>query len=295
MIDPGLQDRVVLVTGANNPHGIGAATACAFAAQGARVFLHYYRVLQAPSIGETVEKDGVAPGEAFYRAQSAVGPETVLHEIRHMGGVAEAWEADLSDPAVVPALFDRAEATLGPVEVLVNNAAHWEGDTFIPRVDALVNRAVEMWTGAPVPLNADGVDRVYAVNVRAVALLMAEFARRHVARGADWGRIINISTDGAYCFPSEVSYGAGKLALEGYTRSAAAELGQFGITVNAVAPGPVQTGWITPELERASVPGIPMGRVGEPDDIADAVVFLASHQARWITGQRLYVGGGHAM
>jgi 3-oxoacyl-[acyl-carrier protein] reductase len=125
--------------------------------------------------------------------------------------------------------------------------------------------------------------------------MIAEFARRHIARGARWGRIVNVSTAGAERFPSEISYGASKYALESYTRSAAMELGKFGINVNVVSLGPVQTGWITAELERAILPTIPLGRTGNPEDVADVVVFLASHQARWVTGQRIYVGGGHGM
>jgi 3-oxoacyl-[acyl-carrier protein] reductase len=124
---------------------------------------------------------------------------------------------------------------------------------------------------------------------------MAEFARRHIARGAEWGRIINVSTGGASCFPSEISYGASKHALESYSRAAAVELGPYGITVNVVSPGPVQTGYITLELEEKLIPEIPLRRVGTPEDVADAIVFLASEQARWITGQLLYVGGGHEM
>lgn len=79
------------------------------------------------------------------------------------------------------------------------------------------------------------------------------------------------------------------------TRSAATELGKFGVTVNVVSLGPVQTGWITAELERAIVPTIPLGRVGGREDAADVIVFLASDQGRWLTGQRIYVGGGHGM
>ncbi len=92
-----------------------------------------------------------------------------------------------------------------------------------------------------------------------------------------------------------MSYGASKHALESYSRSAARELGQYGITVNIVSPGPIQTGYITAELEKRLLPRIPLGRVGQPADVADVVVFLASEQARWVTGQKLYVGGGHAM
>jgi 3-oxoacyl-[acyl-carrier protein] reductase len=147
----------------------------------------------------------------------------------------------------------------------------------------------------PWAISGASFDRLFAVNARAMALLTAEFARRHIDRGAKWGRVINISTAGAYCFPSEISYGASKLAMEGYTRSAAVELGQFGITVNAVSLRPVQTGWITPGLEERILPTIPLGRIGNPEDVADVVVFLASDQARWVTGQRLFVGGGHGM
>jgi 3-oxoacyl-[acyl-carrier protein] reductase len=83
--------------------------------------------------------------------------------------------------------------------------------------------------------------------------------------------------------------------MEGYTRSAAQEFGQFGITVNTISPGAIQTGWITPEMGKDIAATYPMKRVGQPEDIADAVVFFASEQAHWITGQRIYVGGGHAM
>ena len=196
---------------------------------------------------------------------------------------------------MVPKLFDQAEAALGPVQVLVNNAAYWEPDTFLPSGTELSNKLTEMFSDRPPAFTAAGFDRIFAVNTRAAALMMAEFARRHIARAGNWGRIINVSTAGAERFPSEVTYGASKFALESYTRSAASELGKFGVTVNVVSLGPVQTGWITPELERAVLPTIPLGRIGSPEDVADVIVFLASHQSRWVTGQRIYVGGGHGM
>lgn len=291
MIDTGLENKVVVVTGANNPFGIGAGVAKAFAAQGARVFLHYFRVSKTSS--SALEAN--SPGEAFYYAQQAKDPDQIVQAIRDIGGQAQTWEADLSDSTVVPKLFEHAEKALGPVEVLVNNAAYWEADTFIPSGGDLRNKLVELWTDRPESITAGSFDRIFAVNTRAVALMMAEFARRHIERGAHWGRIINVSTAGAYCFPSEITYGASKLALEGYTRSAAVELGQYGITVNAVSLGPVQTGWITPELEKEILPTIPLGRIGSPAEVADVMVFLASEQARWMTGQRIYVGGGHGM
>ncbi len=268
---------MVLVTGANNPHGIGAATAKAFAAQGACVFLQFLRPPEVHAGSGKVH----GPGPAFYRLQQTKTAEEVLAAIRRRGGRAAAWEADLSDPENIPRLFDRVEAVFGPVDVLVNNAASWAEDTFLPTHDALIT--------------SESYARNFAVNARAVALMMAEFARRFVARGAEEGRIINVSTDGASAFPGEVSYGASKHAMESYSRAAAMELGPCGITVNVVAPGPVQTGYITPEMEEKLREEIPLRRVGTPEDVADVIVFLASRQARWITGQLLYVGGGHVM
>lgn len=276
MIDTRLQDKIALVTGAN--HGIGAATALALAAQGARVFIQYLRLPLSDEEGAE---------------QRALGAAEVVQAIRSRGGQAEAAEVDLADPAAVPALFDRAAAVFGPVDVLVNNAAVGGApkDTFVP----LAEEALDRFERAMDTVTAASHDRHFAVNSRAVALMMAEYARRHVARGAAWGRIINISTDGAYCFPEEVSYGASKAALEAYSRSAAVELSRYGITVNIVSPGPIQTGWIAPDIEASIAASIPLGRLGQPEDVADVIVFLASEQARWLTGQCLHVGGGHKM
>jgi 3-oxoacyl-[acyl-carrier protein] reductase len=290
MIDPGLQNKVVLVTGANNPFGIGAAIAEAFAAQGAAIFMTYLRSRPEEfGIDAAAAAEATTPGEPFYRARNAEAPDTVLGRLRAQAVRVGSAETDLADPEAIPRLFDRVEETLGPVDILINNAAHSVPDGFIPFAPA-----EEDWAGRMRAIvDASSHDRHFAVNSRAVALLMAEYARRRVIRGAAWGRIVNISTDGADCFPGEVSYGASKAALESYSRSAAMELGQFGITVNVVAPGPIQTGWIPAEAEQPIVEDIPLGRMGRPDDVADVVVFLASEQARWVTGQRLFVGGGH--
>jgi 3-oxoacyl-[acyl-carrier protein] reductase len=290
MIDPGLRNKVVLVTGANNPFGIGAAIAEAFAAQGAAIFMTYWRSRpEAFGIDADTAADATTPGEPFYRARNAEAPDVVLDRLREQAVRVSSAEIDLAEPEAMPRLFDRVEETLGSVDILINNAAHSAPDSFSPLV-----LSEEDWAGRTrAMVDAKSHDRHFAVNSRAVALLMAEYARRHVHRGADWGRIVNISTDAANCFPGEVSYGASKAALESYSRSAAVELGQFGITVNVVAPGPIQTGWIPAEAEEPIVEDIPLGRMGRPDDVADVVVFLASEQARWVTGQRLFVGGGH--
>jgi len=132
MIDTGLKNKIVLVTGAN--HGIGAATAKAFAAEEAKVFITYLR-LSPEDYGISQEEVNQAstPGMALYHAERARSADEVVRAIRERGGEAASWEADVSEPATIPQLFDRIEATFGPVEVLVNNAAHWKSDTFIPQ------------------------------------------------------------------------------------------------------------------------------------------------------------------
>ena len=290
MIDPGLRDKVVLVTGANNPFGIGAAIARAFAAQSTSVFITYLRSLPEEfGIDAATAAKARTPGEEFYRARNADAPDAVLGRLREHAVCVGSAEIDLTDLEAIPRLFHQVEETLGPVDILINNAAHSIPDSFVP-----YPTSDEDWAGRMRSMvDASCHDRHFAVNSRAVALLMAEYARRHVSRGAVWGRVVNISTDGADCFPGEVSYGASKAALESYSRSAAVGLGQYGITVNVVAPGPIQTGWIRTDAEEPIVENIPLGRIGRPDDVADVVVFLASEQARWVTGQRLFVGGGH--
>jgi 3-oxoacyl-[acyl-carrier protein] reductase len=214
-------------------------------------------------------------------------PSALIQAVRASGGHLEAWWADLADPATIDPLFDQVERALGPVEVLVLNAAHWEGDTLRPE------QAAVDWGGRDTaPLIAESHDRHFAVNSRATALLIAAYARRHAARGAIWGRVVTVSTDGADGFPGEVSYGASKAALESYSRAAARELAPRGITVNVVSPGATDTGWITPDLERVILPTMPAGRIGQPADIADVIVFLASEQARWISGQVIRINGG---
>lgn len=277
-----LRDRVALVTGGNNPYGIGAAIARVLAAEGAAVAVAFRRGEPPPG------DDPGEPGGWRYAAGNASDGEQVRARIVAAGGRAELVEVDLADPVECRRLFERVENLLGPVEILVNNAAYCRPDTLMPDDRPIFYRDTA-------PLDAVGLDAHYAVNTRAPALLMAEFHRRHRSRGAVWGRVVNISTDGASEFPTEVSYGATKYALESLSRSAAHEFGPAGITVNVVSPGPIQTGWISADM----VPGIeaatPLGRVGEPDDVADVVALLVSERARWLTGQTLHVGGGHRM
>ena len=248
MLDTGLKDKVVIVTGAN--HGIGAATAEAFARERARVFITYLR-LSPSEYGGVDEKEArraVEPGRAYYYRTLTQSADSVIHTIQESRGICRSWEADLADPKNIPELFDRAEEAFGDVNILVNNAAFDQLDTFLPEKE--LEKYPMFASEYPMKtITADSADKHFAINSRAVALLMSEFAQRHIKRKADWGRIINISTDGAYAHPSNVSYGASKLAMESYTRAAAYELGPYGITVNVISPGAVQTGWMPSAIQ----------------------------------------------
>jgi 3-oxoacyl-[acyl-carrier protein] reductase len=177
-------------------------------------------------------------------------------------------------------LLDFVQREFGSIDTLINNAVHAESNDTLEACDAGV------------------IDRTYAVNVKAPILLIQQFLKLYKTSGLKKGSIVNISTNAAQYNPFEIHYGASKAALEAYTRALSVALGGYGIRVNAVAPGPVHTGiphsYITPELEETLNKKIPLGRCGQPVDIAKAVRFLASDDADWITGQVLTVDGGHS-
>lgn len=257
--------RVALVTGAN--HGIGAATAKALAAGGSAVVCAYFRSDRLGGLD-----DPSFP--AAYRATRMARADFVVESIRAGGGHATAIEADLSDPASIPLLFDTAESAFGPVQILVNNASAWVGDTFAPQTTDRFGRSQNAVTTRT-------IDQVLAVDARAAALLIAEFARRHVARGGRWGRIVGLTSGEADGFPQEVSYGAAKAAQASFTLSAAGELARYGVTANVVHPPMTDTGWIN---TRTAATGASAGsRVATPKEVAEVIAYLASDAAARIT------------
>jgi 3-oxoacyl-[acyl-carrier protein] reductase len=287
MIDPNLKNKVVLITGAN--HGIGAATAKAFAVQGAKVFITYFRGKTDFSTEELLnaQKQGDG-GPELYAANQQRSGAAVVAEIEAAGGTAVSHESDLAITENIADLFNRCKAKLGTVDILICNHTHCVLETF----DLAAVKSEGFHVGF---ISAAEADRHFAINARAYALLMAEYVQRYLARQANWGRIILISTDAAHAHDANVHYAASKHAIESYGRSAASELGKYGITVNIVAPGPTQTGYIEPENETRIAANTPLRRIGQPEDLADVILFIASEQARWITGQLIYVGGGWRM
>jgi len=238
--------------------------------RGACVAVSYLRIVDEPDSGipET------------YRIHRSGGPEAVLEAIEADGGRAIAIEADLADVEVPAQIFDRAEAEFGPVDILINNATGWLADTFKAEPTDRLGRDLQRMT-------AETFDRQFAVDARASALLIAEFARRHRARGASWGRIVGLTSGGPGGFPEEVSYGAAKAALENYTMSAAFELAPDGVTANMVYPPVTDTGWVTDAVRGLVERSSELLYVAQPGDVADVIAYLASDAAWLITANTI--------
>jgi 3-oxoacyl-[acyl-carrier protein] reductase len=251
-----LKGRIAIVTGASRRRGIGTAICRALAKEGADIFFTHW--------------------SAYDESQSYGGdpdwPEQLVGELRNTGVRAESMALDLSDPGAPLRLLEEVEQRLGTPHILVNNATHCEEVGYRD-------------------LTADIMDAHCAVNVRGTCLLSVEFVKR--IEGKHGGRIINIvSGQDIRPEPWNLAYVATKGAISAFTRSLAAGVASLGITVNAVDPGPTDTGWMSEELKEALLPKFPMQRIGLPEDAARLITFLASDDAAWITGQVIHSDGG---
>lgn len=243
-----LSGKVAIVTGSSR--GIGAAIAKRFAADGAKIIVHY--------------------------SSSEKAAAEVVADIRKSGGEAIAVRADMGEPAEIPLLFEAAKSHFGRLDILVNNAA-------------IMQRAMLS------EVTVESIDTHFNVNVRGY-LLAAKHAAAMIPAG---GCIINISSAiSRMAYPGAVVYTATKGAIDTMSRVLAMELGSKGIRVNVVAPGSTITdmnseksGKTQAEAEQ-EIAMTALRRQGLPDDIADAVAFLATDDARWITGAWIDVSGG---
>ena len=270
MADYGLNGKVAIITGANNPQGIGAATAFAFAREGAKVAL-VYKKIDRPFDENKTDRNGV---DRYYAA-NAGNADAVERKLKEMNADYLIIEGDISCENDVKDIYSQVINKYGKADVLVNNAATDDENGF---------DTIEKITQGV-------IDDTFAVNVRGSLLMTREFINR---RG-DYGRIINLSTDASQVFAGQITYGASKATLEALTRSIALEVAKYGITVNCVAPGPTQTGWIDEDFEKVVTELIPMGKLISPEDIAETILFLASENAKMLTGQVIKVSGGHAL
>ena len=270
MINYGLKDRVAIVTGANNPWGIGATSALAFAREGAKVVLVYKKVFR-PFDANKTDRNGA---DRYYGA-NAGNADDVESKLKEIKADYIILESDISDESSVKEIYSTVLEKYGRVDILLNNAAT-DDETGCDTIETITQNVI---------------DDVFAVNVRGSILMTREFIKH---RG-DYGRVINSSTDAAQIFAGQITYGASKATLEALTRSVALEVAKYGITVNCVSPGPTQTGWIDEEFEKVVIPLIPMGKLIQPEDIAETILFLASEQAKMITGQVIKVSGGKAL
>lgn len=260
-----LHGRVAVVTGVSRRQGIGYAVACRLAGMGASVLIQHFQAHDREQPWGSDDLDEVRHGIRQHLAEGA--------ELADVG-------ADLGSPGGPGVVFDAAADTFGHVDVLVCNHARSGGDGDLAALDAAM------------------LDGHWQVNARSTLLLTQLFAAQHDGRPG--GRVVWM-TSGQQLGPmrAEVAYAASKAALAGVTQTVADELVEQGILLNAVNPGPVNTGYLDPgsgDRDEATIAKVqssfPLHRMGEPDDPARLVAWLASDESRWVVGQVLNTEGG---
>ncbi|MEI5906317.1 SDR family oxidoreductase [Bacillus spongiae] len=251
-----LKEKIAIITGVSRLKGIGAAICNELAEAGYHVFFTYW-----------TEYDKKMPWSIQLDE-----PIKLKEELERKGVKVSCMELDLTHIEAPEQLLNRVIDQLGYPDILINNAAYSTNNDFSN-------------------LTAEELDKHYMVNVRATTLLSSQFAQRFEKQSG--GRIVNI-TSGQFQgpMPGELAYATTKGAVDALTITLSAELAPLGITVNAINPGPTDTGWMTECIKEELKPMFPFGRIGEPKDVAKSIKFLVSDEADWITGQIIHSEGG---
>jgi len=251
-----LSRKIAIVTGVSRLKGIGRGICCELASKGFDIFFTYWLPYdeQMPWGGSQDE------------------PEAILKEILGFGVRGEKIELDLSSKKAAEILFNTVKDKLGNPLILVNNATYSTETT----IDSLTESEL---------------DKHYAVNLKATTLLSLEFVKQFAFNKN--GRIINLSSGQSLGqMPNEIAYAITKGAVETLTYTLSHTIASKGITINAVNPGPNDTGWMDEQLKNKLMSQFPMKRIGKPKDTAKLIGFLASEDSEWITGQIIHSEGG---
>lgn len=248
--------RVAIVTGVSRLAGIGRSICIELAKRNIDIFFTYWRAYDKQMPWQVAESE----------------PELIQDEVRRFGGKCEQLELDLSAPNAINILLDKVKEKLGNAHILINNATY------------STTTGIDDFLG-------DELDKHYNINIRATTLLTIEFIKRF--ENSEGGRIINLTSGQSLGpMPSEIAYAITKGAIETLTYTLSQEIASKGITINAVNPGPNDTGWMDEDLKKTLIRQFPMKRLGMPQDTANLIGFLISEKAEWITGQIIHSEGG---
>jgi len=251
-----MNSKIAIVTGVSRLKGIGRAICCELARRKFDIFFTYW-----------TEYDNQMPWKV-----KEDEPELIQQEIRDIGVRCGKTELDLSKSEAIEVLFNEVKLQLGHPLVLINNATYSTRTT--------IN-----------DLTAKELDKHYEVNLKGTTLLTVEFIKQFIFKGN--GRIINLSSGQSLGqMPNEIAYAITKGAIETLTYTISREIASMGITINAVNPGPNDTGWMDEKLKNELLKRFPMNRIGKPEDTAKLIGFLTSEDAEWITGQIIHSEGG---
>ena len=251
-----MENRIAIVTGASRLKGIGKAICVELAKKGCDVFFTYWTSYDNQMPWGVVDNE----------------PELIAQEVKQLGVRCEKLELDLTEQNAIEVLFNSVTKQLGKPSILINNATY--------SAETTINN-----------ITAEELDKHYQLNIRATTLLTIEFIKQFDFK--EGGRIVNLTSGQSLGkMPNEIAYAITKSAIENLTYTLSSEIAAKGITINAVNPGPNDTGWMDTTLKKDLIKSFPMGRTGQPADLANLIGYLISKEAEWITGQIIHSEGG---